>query len=119
MKHIKKMFLVGMLLPVSFAFADTQPQPPVNDGLNKPPHEARVGGKFGHDRMMDKLSKELDLTDSQVESIKSFHEQSRMEMDQKIKSVLTPEQAKKFEEMKAKGPKGERSPRPEQLQEKK
>lgn len=117
MKHIKKAVLLTMLLPVSMAFAGEQP---VTPDAPKPPHEFRKDGgphKGGPEGFFNKLAEDLNLTPDQKIKLREIHEESRQETDAKIKAILSPEQVKKFEEFKAKGPhggpRGELPPRPE------
>lgn len=86
----------AMLLPVSMAFADTQP---TTTTVQTKPAVHQQDWKNKH---FEKLSKELNLTDEQKASFAKIHEEGRAETDAKIKALLTPEQNKKFEEMKSK-----------------
>jgi Spy/CpxP family protein refolding chaperone len=100
MKKVFALFFVGMLMVQGFglAFADEKDQSKM------------------HEKRIEKLTKELNLTADQKDKVSSILKESgekikaemekvreviKQDTDQKIKAVLTPEQAVKYDAQKA------------------
>jgi Spy/CpxP family protein refolding chaperone len=123
--------VLGLLSFASNAMAQEQGQ---GGGQGQGQGGGRGGrGGFSPEAQLDRMSKELNLTDDQKTKIKPILEDGRKQMealrddtassrddkiakmqeirkgqDEKIKAVLTDEQKKKFDEMRKQGPGGRR-----------
>lgn len=131
MRKIIGAIVLGIMLS-TFAYAQ--------EAVDSKPHHARKGQRAATpeertERMINRLTERLDLTEAQQAEIKAFHlaqreagqaqmadadtrearmeirEAHRRQMDEKLKSLLSEEQMKKYEEMKENRPEHHRKGR--------